>query len=156
MFISIDPERPDSAEATLLITELEAHLTPLYPQESRHGFSIERLLREGVAFFVVRVDGEAAGCGGVKFFQLEDGPHYAEVKRMYVRPHWRGYGLAKALLNHLAEYTRQRQIELLRLETGIYQTEAIGLYERWGFQRIPPFGDYRADPLSIYFEKRIR
>jgi hypothetical protein len=44
---------------------------------------------------------------------------------------------------------------VLRLETGIYQLEAIGLYERCGFQRIPPFGDYKADPLSVFFEKRL-
>jgi hypothetical protein len=44
---------------------------------------------------------------------------------------------------------------VLRLETGIHQSEAIGLYERFGFQRIPPFGDYQEDPLSIFFEKHL-
>jgi hypothetical protein len=44
---------------------------------------------------------------------------------------------------------------LLRLETGIYQREAICLYERMGFYRIPPFGAYQEDPLSLFFEKRI-
>lgn len=44
---------------------------------------------------------------------------------------------------------------LLRLETGIHQAEAIGLYERVGFYRIPPFGPYRVDPLSLYFEKPL-
>jgi len=43
----------------------------------------------------------------------------------------------------------------LRLETGIHQKEAIGLYERMGFQSIPPFGEYVDDPLSRFFEKRI-
>jgi ribosomal protein S18 acetylase RimI-like enzyme len=46
-------------------------------------------------------------------------------------------------------------VSILRLETGIYQVEAIGLYERYGFQRRTPFGDYREDPFSIYFEKSI-
>jgi putative acetyltransferase len=46
-------------------------------------------------------------------------------------------------------------VGMLRLETGIYQTEAIGLYERWGFQRRPPFGEYRVDPNSVYFEKAL-
>jgi len=44
---------------------------------------------------------------------------------------------------------------VLRLETGIHQVEAIGLYERWGFQRRGPFGEYVEDPNSIYFEKSI-
>jgi hypothetical protein len=43
-------------------------------------------------------------------------------------------------------------VPLLRLETGIYQQEAIGLYERAGFQRTGPFGDYVMDPLSLYYE----
>jgi len=37
------------------------------------------------------------------------------------------------------------------LETGIYQSEAIGLYERFGFRRTGPFGAYRDDPLSAFY-----
>ena len=56
---------------------------------------------------------------------------------------------------HLAEHARHHGVPLLRLETGIHQSEAIGLYERWGFQRIPPFPPYREDPLSRCYEKRL-
>ncbi|MFN8489985.1 MAG: GNAT family N-acetyltransferase [Caldilineaceae bacterium] len=147
----IAAERPDTADAIALITELEAHLDPFYPPASRHGFSVDKLIRQGVAFFVIRQDDAPAGCGGVKLF----GAEYGEVKRMFVRPRFRGLGLAKAMLEHLATYTRQQGAPLLRLETGIYQQEAIRLYERWGFQRIPPFGDYQEDPLSLFYEKRI-
>jgi len=152
MPITILEERPDSPDATQLIMELDALLNALpYPQESRHAFSIDKLLREGVIFFVTRYEGQPAGCGGLKLF----GQEYGEVKRMYVRPTYRGLGLGKAILHRLAEYARQRQVSALRLETGIYQPEAIGLYERFGFQRRPPFGQYKVDPLSIYFEKTI-
>jgi len=144
-------ERPDTADASILIAELESHLASLYPAESRHGFSIEQLLREGVAFFVIRCDGLAAGCGGIKLFGVE----YGEIKRMYVRPQYRGLGLAKLMLDHLAEYAREHGAGILRLETGIHQIEAIGLYEQMGFRRIPPFGDYQEDPLSRFYEKRI-
>ena len=152
MPITIVEERPDSVDAVQLITELDIHLNgQLYPQESRHAFSIDKLVREGVAFFVTRYDGETAGCGGLKLF----GKEYGEVKRMYVRPTYRGLGLGKAMLNHLAEYAWGWQVSILRLETGIYQTEAIGLYEGFGFQRRPPFGEYKDDPLSVYYEKCI-
>jgi GNAT superfamily N-acetyltransferase len=144
-------ERPDTSDAQTLIAELEAHLAPQYPAESRHGFSVEKLLREAVAFFVIHRDGTAAGCGGVKLF----GTEYGEVKRMYVRPQFRGLGLAKLMLEHLEAYTRERGVGLLRLETGILQSEAIGLYERMGFRSIPPFGEYREDPLSRFYEKQI-
>jgi putative acetyltransferase len=46
-------------------------------------------------------------------------------------------------------------IGTLRLETGIHQPEALALYERAGFVRSPPFGDYREDPLSVFMEKRL-
>ena len=59
------------------------------------------------------------------------------------------------MLQHLAGYAREQQVSVLRLETGIYQTEAIGLYEGFGFQRRSPFGEYKADPLSVYLEKSI-
>jgi ribosomal protein S18 acetylase RimI-like enzyme len=59
------------------------------------------------------------------------------------------------MLNHLAEYARGKDVELLRLETGIYEVEAIGLYEGYGFQRRTPFGEYVEDPNSVYLEKKI-
>jgi len=147
----IMPERPDSTDAIALITELEAPLDPLYPPESRHGFSVEQLIAQAVAFFVLRENDTLAGCGGVQLF----GTAYGEVKRMYIRPHFRGRGFGELLLNHLADYARARGVGLLRLETGIHQAAAIRLYERTGFQRIPPFGAYAEDPLSLFYEKRI-
>lgn len=152
MRFTISEERPDSAEAVQLLAELDTHLTPhLYPAESRHAYSVDKLVQERVAFFITRYEGKPAGCGGLKLF----GNEYAEIKRMFVRPVYRGLGLGKAMLEHLAEYARQRQVGVLRLETGIYQTEAVGLYEHWGFLRRAPFGEYKVDPLSIYFEKSL-
>jgi len=144
-------EHPDSADALALIAELDAQLERLYPHESRHGYSVEKLIAENVAFFLIRYNDTPAGCGGIKLF----GRKYGEIKRMYVRPQFRGFGFGKLMLNHLADYARGQGVSLLRLETGIYQREAIGLYERMGFQRIPPFGAYKEDPLSRCYEKQI-
>jgi len=152
MPIRITAERPDTQDARALISELDAQLEQLYPSESRHGYAVEKLIAQGVAFFLIRHDGLPAGCGGVQLF----GTEYGELKRMYVRPRFRGLGLAKAMLGHLADYASDRGVHVLRLETGIHQHEAIGLYERAGFRPIPPFGDYTDDPLSRFYEKRIR
>jgi GNAT superfamily N-acetyltransferase len=151
----IDPtitrENPASPEASALIAELDAVLEPLYPRESRHGFSVERLIADSVDFFVLRVGEIPAGCGGLKFF----GTAYAEIKRMYVRPQFRGLGFARLLLAHLSAHAKTRGVELLRLETGIHQHAAIRVYEQAGFRQIPPFGEYRVDPLSRCYEKAI-
>jgi putative acetyltransferase len=151
MNASIASERPDSPDARALIAELDAYLIPLYPIESHHGYPVEKLLAERVDFFVTRFDGAAAGCGAVKFFA----EGYGEIKRMYVRPAFRGRGLGRRMLAHLEAFAAGRGVERLRLETGIRQAEAIGLYERAGYRRIDPFGEYRPDPLSYFFEKRL-
>ncbi len=151
MPVIIHAERPDTPDAASLIEELEAHLGALYPSESRHGFSIERLISEHVAFFVLREDGAAAGCGGVKLFDTE----FGEIKRMYVRPQYRGKGFAKRILTHLSDYALVQGVTLLRLETGIHQHEAIRLYEQMGFYRIGPFKGYQPDPNSLFFEKSL-
>jgi len=152
MATTITPEHPATPDATALIAELDAHLEPLYPRESRHGFSVDKLVADSVAFFLIRDNGAPAGCGGIKLF----GAEYGEIKRMYVRPQFRGLGFATLLLDHLTDYAKSHGVGILRLETGIHQHAAIGLYERMGFQRIPPFGAYSDDPVSRCYEKRIQ
>jgi len=147
----ITPERPDTEDATALIAELESELEPLYPTESRHGYAVDKLIAQAVAFFVIRHDDVPAGCGGIELV----GTEYGELKRMYVRPRFRGLGLGKAMVDHLAGHARSHGVRLLRLETGVHQRAAIGLYERLGFRGIPAFGDYKEDPLSRFYEKRI-
>ncbi len=150
MTITVTREQPDTPDAVALINELEDYLEPLYPQESRHGYSIAKLLAEDVIFFVLRDEGVAAACGGIQLYE-----EYAELKRMFTRPQFRGRGFARLMLEQLAAYALSQECPLLRLETGIHQHEAIAFYERAGFQRISPFGAYQDDPLSLFFEKAI-
>lgn len=151
MQVTITPERPDTPDAIALVDELDAAMSPLYPPASHHGYDVGTLITRGVAFFVARVAGQAAGCGGVQLF----GAEYGELKRMYVRPAFRGHGLASRILSALEAHARARGVPLLRLETGIHQHEAIRLYERHGFRPIGPFGAYEPDPVSLFMEKPL-
>lgn len=151
MTVTINPERPDTHDARALIAELDAELEPLYPIDARYGFTVDKLIAQQVEFFIVREAGQPAGCGGVKFFGVE----FAELKRMYVRPAFRGRGLANRLLVHLEAMARERGVPLLRLETGVYQRDAIAMYEKFGFYRIPPFDVYTDDPISLCYEKKV-
>jgi len=81
------------------------------------------------------------------------GSEYAEIKRMYVRPAFRGRGLGRLMLEHLVAHARAQGLGVVRLETAIHQREAIALYESGGFRRIGPFGPYTDDPLSRCYEK---
>ena len=67
----------------------------------------------------------------------------------------RGNGLAKLIMCELEAHLKQRGIGVARLETGIYQPEAIGLYEKLGYEIRGPFGAYKPDPLSVFMEKRL-
>lgn len=100
---------------------------------------------------MLRDNGTPAGSGGIQLY----GDEYGELKRMYVRPQFRGLGLGKVLLDRLADHARAHGVGVLRLETGIHQAAAIRLYEGMGFRQIPPFGEYVEDPLSLFYEKRI-
>ena len=155
--VAIRREHPASEAASRLIAELDAYLSPLYPQESQHGYSIEKLVQQQVEFFVLYHDGEPAACGGVQFFTGDGEPDgaYGELKRMYVRDQFRGRGFGKQLLAHLERLAADKGVTTMRLETGTRQPEAIGLYKRAGYYRIPPFGDYWDDPVSLCYEKRL-
>ena len=151
MPISIAQERPDTPDAMALIEELDTFLRPLSPSEHRFGMSVASLLDQGVDFFVVREDGAAVGCGGV----LCVGNEYGEVKRMYVRPAYRGRAIGALILSHLEQFVLARGITVLRLEMGIAQPAAKRLYERYGFSPCPPFGSYQASEWNRFYEKRL-
>lgn len=142
-------EHPGQPEVRALIDELDRYQAALYPPESNHGIRIDALAQPEVLFAVARTqDGEALGCGALVL-----GPDHGELKRMFVRPHRRGLGAGKALLAFLETEALRRGCACFKLETGISQPEALGLYERSGYERCGPFGAYAADPLSVFMHK---
>lgn len=143
-------ECPDQPEVVALIDELDAYQKPLYPAESHHGIDIASLCQPHVLFAVARdQDDYAIGCGAILLEQ-----DYGELKRMFTKPSHRGKGVASALLELLESEATARGCTLFALETGYLQPEAIGLYERFGYQRCGPFGAYSEDPNSIFMQKR--
>ena len=155
MSITIERVNAPTDELAALIGELDGALGANYEPHQRHGLSLAQLFEPHVRFFIGWLDGTAAGCGGVALFD-----DYAEVKRMYTRPASRGRGLAKALLQRIEQEARATGKPMLRLETGPYQHEAIGLYERMGFVACAAFGAYAAMParnieMSVFFEKKL-
>ncbi len=74
---------------------------------------------------------------------------------MYVDPAARGLGVGRKILAALEAAALERGIRLLRLETGIHNTEALALYRACGFNDRGPFGEYGPDPLSVFMEKQV-
>jgi len=149
--VTIQVDDPASPAARELIERLDGYLTGLYPAESNHLLPVESLRQPNVTFLTASVDGQIAGCGA---FVNQSG-EYAEIKRMFVLPEFRGLKLGRRILEELESLARASGLKIARLETGIHQSEALLLYEKAGYQRRGPFGNYPKDPLSIFMEKRL-
>ncbi|MES2017818.1 MAG: GNAT family N-acetyltransferase [Pseudomonadota bacterium] len=147
----IKQESPDQSDVIALLAALDAYCAALYPAESNHLMDIASLMEPEVVFLVARDDdARLLGCGA-----FVDRGDYAEVKRMMVDPASRGQGAGGKLLAEIARRASAAGFTSLKLETGIHQPEAIGLYQRDGFVCRGPYGDYPLDPLSLFMEKRL-
>ena len=145
-------ESPDQPEVRMLIAELDAYLYSIYPAESVYALDIASLCKPNVSFAVLRdAAGNAVGCGAVVMQ-----PGYGEIKRVYVRPQARGQGLARRLMAALEAKAVEHGARTCMLETGPAQAEALALYERLGYRCRGPFGDYPADPHSLFMEKNVK
>ncbi|ATQ74175.1 GNAT family N-acetyltransferase [Massilia violaceinigra] len=149
--MNIAIETPDQPEVIQLIADLDAYQDSLYPAESRYALDLTSLKQPNVRFAVARdVDGSAIGCGAVVLYD-----EYVELKRMYVAPAQRGMGVAGKVLALLEASTREAGLDMLMLETGPSQPDALGFYGRAGYERCERYGDYRDDPLSVFMKKRL-
>jgi len=135
-----------------MVEKLDALMNELYPPESTHLTPPEELSAGTNRFFAAKVDGKLMGCGAIRVV----GRDYAEIKRIFVDPSARGLGLAKAILDRLESESRVLGLLEMKLETGISQPEAIGLFERCGYTQCPAFGDYpKNDSYSYFMRKSI-
>jgi putative acetyltransferase len=109
-------------------------------------------VHDDAEYLVAVVGGRVVGCGAVQALDADS----AEIKRMYVRPAYRGRGIARQLLAALEAYAAAGGHGELRLETGTYLPAAIALYTSSGYERIPAYGEYAGNPYSVCFAKRVR
>jgi GNAT superfamily N-acetyltransferase len=148
-------EREDlrSATAATLIQALNEELSQRYPEDGANHFGLDpEEVGEGRGvFLVVRSADRPVACGAVRRLDSQT----AEIKRMYVVPELRGQGIARRLLAALEAESSALGISRLVLETGDRQPDALALYERAGFDRIPAFGEYVDSPLSVCMAKRL-
>ncbi len=149
--ITITRDSPHQDDVVALIRQSDALMQTLYPAESNHLVDIDALAEPRVHFFVAREDGRVLGCGA---FVISDGKH-AEMKRVFVDPAARGKGVARLIMEAIERKAAKLGIDLMQLETGVRQPEAIALYRKFGYVERGPFGSYRPDPLSLFMEKKL-
>ena len=97
-------------------------------------------------------NGKPIGCGALKEYT----PRSMEIKRMYTSPTSRGKGIATKVLTELEIWAAELSYQMCILETGKRQPEAIELYKKNGYLRIPNYGQYAEIENSVCFEKRVK
>ena len=110
------------------------------------------------AFFLARYQGIPVAMGGWRFrsdVAALGGTVAAEIKRMYVVPKAQRRGFARTVLAHLETTAAEAGADVMVLETGMQQPEAIALYESSGYIPVDGFGIYRDSPMVRYLGKRL-
>ena len=104
---------------------------------------------------LAEVDGEAAGCVALHALAAPDQENLCEMKRLYLRPAFRGLGLGRRLAEQAIAEARAIGYRRMRLDTiPSVMADAVALYRRLGFREIPP---YRLNPIegALYMELEL-
>jgi GNAT superfamily N-acetyltransferase len=133
-----------------LVVLLDSDLTSRYGELQKHYSQFNHIDFLNTVVLVYE-DGMAAGCGCFRPF----GPETIEIKRMFVRPEFRGRGLSRLILAGLEEWAVELGYTDSVLETGNQQAEAINLYRKFGYTGIPNYGNYAGTETSICMEKKL-
>ena len=91
------------------------------------------------ALLLAYVDGALAGCCALRPLDNADIPNAAEMKRLYVRPAFRGFGLGRQLAETILDAARQAGYTSVLLDTLDDMEAARNLYADLGFQSIEPY-----------------
>lgn len=105
---------------------------------------------EGRLFLAMEHE-QSAGCVALR----KIGEGTCEMKRLYVRPAFRGKRLGRALADVVIAAAREIGYERMRLDTLSSMTAAIALYESLGFQRIAPYYD-NPSGTAVFMELKLR
>lgn len=151
MPVDIKLEPPRQPEVLRLMDMSNAYMASLYPAESNHMVDVDTLEKPTVSFFVARNEGQIVGCCAL----VEAGDGTGEIKRMFVDPQARGLKIGQLMMDAIIARGRELRLNAIRLETGISQPEAIGLYRKAGFVEIEAFAPYKPDPLSMFMELKL-
>jgi GNAT superfamily N-acetyltransferase len=146
--VLIEPRSADDPEIVCLLTVQQQEIAA---REVAHVGSrvSNHPLHDGIRYLGAVIDGRLVGCGAIQ--PLDAGT--AEIKRMYVRPAYRGRGIARQMLAALEELAWSAGHLVLRLETGDFMPEAVKLCTSSGYLPIPSYGEYAGNPNSACFEK---
>nr|WP_294906293.1 GNAT family N-acetyltransferase [uncultured Lacibacter sp.] len=148
--LSLIKTNSDSSDFRSLVALLDADLQERYGEQQSFFSQFNKLDHIHHAI-VAYENNQPVGCGAFKEYELG----IAEIKRMYVRPLLRGRGIAAEILTALEQWAKEEGYTRCILETAIKQPEAIRLYEKAGYSRIPNYGQYIGVEISLCMQKPL-
>lgn len=148
--ISLKRTDSENKEFIQLVTLLDADLRVRDGDE--HAFYAQFNKIDQIRHVIVAYrDEKPVGCGAIKPYDAST----MEIKRMFVLPELRGVGIASQVLNALERWAAELGYEKCILETGVKQPEAIALYTKNNYDRIPNYGQYKNAESSVCFQKQL-
>lgn len=138
-------DHPDFGQ---LVAELDAYLRILDGDDHEFyaQFNKTSLLKNAM---IVYENEFPVGIGAYKEYDSKT----AEIKRMYTRPDYRGQGIAKTIITELELWAKEEGYTMAILETGHLQKDAIGLYQKLGYEITENFGQYIGVENSVCMKK---
>lgn len=152
------PVRYDDERVQALLPQVQQEYVVRYGGPDESPMDPDEFAEPRGRFFVALRDEEPMAMGGWRprpdVHELE-ARRTAEIKRMFVVPAARRTGLARLMLRTLEDSARDAGCDVLVLETGLRQPEAIALYESAGYVRVAGFGHYKDSPIVRYYGRRL-
>lgn len=100
---------------------------------------------------IVYVNNEPAGCGALRKYSEKE----IEVKRVFVREIYRGKHIGGMIMEALIAQARRMNFQRMILETGVFLSASVHLYQQYGFEEIENYGPYRNMPESLCMGRDI-
>ncbi len=134
--ISLRPEPYGSEGPRWVVARAEAELITRYGSldDGELGLTAAMFDAPAGVFLIARTESRAEPIGGAGLRTVATDT--GEVRRLWVDPEWRGRGIGRDLMAGLEDAARDKDLSVLRIETGDRQPEAVSLYRSLGWERI--------------------
>lgn len=100
---------------------------------------------------IAYVNNEPAGCGALRKYSEKE----IEVKRVFVREAYRGQHIGSMIMERLIAQAQQMGFQRMILETGVFLSASVHLYQQYGFEEIENYGPYQNMPESLCMGRDI-
>jgi putative acetyltransferase len=146
--IKIVRTNSNNADFHRLITLLDLEISTRYGDIQKKYIPYNKIDSLGTVVIAYNED-QPVGCGCFRYYDDDT----AEIKRMFVKPEYRGTGIAEQILLELEKWAVENGFSRSILETGIKQPEAIRFYLKLGYQKIDNYDQYVGYLNSVCMSK---